>query len=250
MTLTTRSTYTGNGATTDFTISFSYIDRSHVYVSINSAVTTAFSFFNSTTIRFDSAPAAGASIVIYRVTPFESILADFTPGGALREQDLELDLNQLLYCIQETSTNLALTTITANTALSNQGVFTRVDTSYTTGILAQDGVADFTMNLGKLSELIAIKVSQPSWVRFYRSSAQRAADTRVTAGGSLQAIINMGDSKPYSENVTVSTLETITQNPVPLLQGDGAGLVYVRLIKKSTGSSAVTITTTTHPQEH
>jgi hypothetical protein len=65
----------------------------------------------------------------------------------------------------------------------------------------------------------------------------------------MQSIINLGDNKPYSENVTTLTPETIIQNPVPLLQGDSNGLVYVRLIKRSVGSSAITLTTTTHPQE-
>ena len=125
----------------------------------------------------------------------------------------------------------------------------RTTTSFTTASLAQLGVADFTMNLGKLAELVSVQVSEPSWVRLYRSSAQRAADPRVAPGGPLQTIIDLGDSKPYSENVTTVAGEVIIQNPAPLLQGDSAGLVYVRLIKQSTGSSAVTLTITTLPQE-
>ena len=133
--------------------------------------------------------------------------------------------------------------------ISVTGARPRVNTSYTTGVLAQYGVADFTMNLGKLSELVAVTVSQASWVRIYRSTAQRAADTRTAPGGTLQAMINLGDNKPYSENVTASAAQVIIQNPVPMLQGDSGGLAYVRLIKQSTGSSAVTFTTTTLPQE-
>jgi len=129
------------------------------------------------------------------------------------------------------------------------GAYPRATTSYTTAALAQYEVADFTMNLGKLAELVAIQVSEASWVRIYRSDAQRTADPRATAGGPLQAIIDLGDKKPYSENVTVGAAETIIQNPAPLLQGDSSGLVYVRLIKQSTGSSAVTLTTTTLPLE-
>jgi hypothetical protein len=126
----------------------------------------------------------------------------------------------------------------------------RVNTTHTTSLLSQGDEEDFIMNLGKLSELVAIQVSDPAWVRMYRSSAQRSADPRSAPGGSLQSIINLGDNKPYSENVTTLTPETIIQNPVPLLQGDSNGLVYVRLIKRSVGSSAITLTTTTHPQEN
>ncbi len=126
----------------------------------------------------------------------------------------------------------------------------RVNTTYTSSVLTLNDSEDFTMNLGKLSELVAIQVSEPAWVRMYRSSAQRSADPRSAPGGPLQSIINLGDNKPYSENVTTLTSETIIQNPVPLLQGDSNGLVYVRLIKRSEGSSAITLITTTHPQEN
>jgi hypothetical protein len=148
-----------------------------------------------------------------------------------------------------TSTGIGVTWSTLG-SVGITSTITRVSTSYTTTSLAQNGVADFTMNLGKLSELISIQVSEPSWVRIFRSSAQRALDTRTSPGGTLQAIINLGDSKPYSENVTTTTSETIIQNPVPMLQGDTNGLVYVRLIKRSTGSSVVTLITTTYPQEN
>jgi hypothetical protein len=271
MAVTTRNTYTGNGAITDFTISFSYIDRAHVFVLVDGYVSTDYTFFNSTTIRFNTPPPLGAAIELFRDTPDETILADFTPASALREQDLELDFNQLLNVVQELKTykdinvdSIAVTQLVAsnaqatataaleaaNTALSNPAqTASRVITSFTTPPLAQYGVADFTMDLGKLAELIAIQVSEPSWVRIYRSDAQRSSDYRSTAGGNLQAIIDMGDNKPYSENVTTVASQTIIQNPTPLLQGDSNGLVYVRLIKQSTGTSVVTFTTTTHPEE-
>jgi hypothetical protein len=126
----------------------------------------------------------------------------------------------------------------------------RINTSYTTSSLAQNGVEDFTLNLGKLSDLVSIQISEPSWVRIYRSSAQRSADPRSSPGGNLQAMIDLGDNKPYSENVTTTAGQTIIQNPIPLLQGDSNGLVYVRLIKRSPGSSVVSLITTTYPQEN
>jgi hypothetical protein len=129
----------------------------------------------------------------------------------------------------------------------NQGAQTTK--TYTTAILTQSGVSDFTMHTGKLADMTAIEASEPSWVRIYRSSAQRAADSRLSPGGTLQAMIDLGSSKPYSENVTTTAGETIVQNPVPLLRGDSAGLVYVRLIKQNSGSSTVTLTITILLQE-
>lgn len=129
------------------------------------------------------------------------------------------------------------------------GTYPRVTASFTTASLAQSEAADFTMNLGKLAELVSVQVSEASWVRLYRSSAQRAADPRLAPGGPLQTIIDLGDNKPYSENVTTTPGQAIIQNPAPLLQGNSAGLVFARLIKQSAGSSAVTLTITTLPLE-
>ena len=126
----TRNTYTGNGVTTDFTFSFPYLSQSHVLATINGVATTNFTFFSSSTLRFSSAPANGAAVVIYRSTPNSALLADFTAGSAIREQDLELDLQQNLYASQELKTfveqqstaglqeQITTATNTANTALT------------------------------------------------------------------------------------------------------------------------------------
>ena len=126
---------------------------------------------------------------------------------------------------------------------------TRTIRSYTTNSLAQFGSADFVINLGTLAELVAVQVSEASWVRMYRTSNQRAADSRNAPGGNLQAIIDLGENKPLSENVTTQANQTIVQNPVPLMQGDEAGLIYVRLIKQSGGTAPVTLTITIFLEE-
>ena len=61
-------TYTGDGSTTDFNwikSDLDYIDRIQVKVKINNVVTTAFTFLSDTSIRFNTAPADGETIVIY-----------------------------------------------------------------------------------------------------------------------------------------------------------------------------------------
>lgn len=154
--------------------------------------------------------------------------------------------------IGDVNQDLAVTELGAAVLLtesSGGAAIARTTKTYTTASLAQFGVADFTMDPGKLSELAAVEVSEPSWARIYRSSAQRSADPRSAPGGTLQAMIDLGDNKPYSENVTTTAGQVIVQNPVPMLQGDSSGLVYVRLIKQSAGSSVVTLTITILPQE-
>ena len=61
-------TYTGDGSTTDFNwikADLDYIDRDQVKVKINNVVTTAFTFLSDTSIRFNTAPASGDTILIY-----------------------------------------------------------------------------------------------------------------------------------------------------------------------------------------
>ena len=62
--------YTGDGSTTDFNWiedDISYIDRDQIKVRVDNVVqqTSAFSFLSDTSIRFGTAPADGAKIVIY-----------------------------------------------------------------------------------------------------------------------------------------------------------------------------------------
>ena len=104
---------------------------------------------------------------------------------------------------------------------------------------------DFTMSLGKVSKLLQITLSHPSWVRFYRSSSQRSADTRSGPGGTLQGVIDLGDAKPYSESVTLGLNQIIDQNPIPTLRGDADGLVYVRLVNQSGSTQSITLSTLT-----
>ena len=125
----------------------------------------------------------------------------------------------------------------------------RTTKTFTTPDLAQFGVADFAVSVGKLSKLLAVKVSEPSWIRIYRTSDQRAADSRSASGGNLQAIIDLGENRPYSETVTTQANQTIVRNSVPVMQGDSDGLVYVRLIKQSPGTSFVTLTLTIFLEE-
>ena len=124
-------------------------------------------------------------------------------------------------------------------------VLTSRTVSSTTPSTLNLATVDFTMSLGKVSKLLQITLSHPSWVRFYRSSSQRSADTRSGPGGTLQGVIDLGDAKPYSESVTLGLNQIIDQNPIPTLRGDSDGLVYVRLVNQSGSTQSITLSTLT-----
>ena len=92
--------YTGDGNTTQYSITFSFIDSTHVKAFIDGTETTAFTI-SSSTLTFTSAPANGAVIRIERQTPVNSRLVDFTDGSVLTESDLDKSADQNFYIAQE-----------------------------------------------------------------------------------------------------------------------------------------------------
>jgi hypothetical protein len=101
----TQNTYTGNGSTVLFSFTFPYLETTDIKVSVNGTVTTAYTLANATTVQFNTAPANGASIRIYRDTDDSGLTATFYPGSAIRSQDLNDNFTQNLYVTQEVNNN-------------------------------------------------------------------------------------------------------------------------------------------------
>lgn len=120
----TQNTYTGNGSTVLYSFTFPYLSTADIKVSINGTVTTAYTLANATTVQFNTAPANGAAIRIYRETPGDTPDSTFYSGSAIRSEDLNENFTQVLYYSQETrtfaeSTDASAIQATANTALAN-----------------------------------------------------------------------------------------------------------------------------------
>lgn len=96
------NSYTGDGSTAAYAVSFPYIQQSDVQVLVNGVVqaTTTYSFTSPSTITFNSAPTAGAKITVERSTTLAANDVSFL-GGALSSIDLNLNNTQWLYLLQE-----------------------------------------------------------------------------------------------------------------------------------------------------
>lgn len=92
--------YTGNGSTTQFALTFTYIRREHVKVYINN-VDTAYTWINNSLIQLASAPVNGSKVEVRRVTPLGAPLVDFADNSALVAADLDTANLQQLYLEQE-----------------------------------------------------------------------------------------------------------------------------------------------------
>jgi len=100
-TLTTEHSFTGNGSTTLYSITFTYLKEADVKVTLDHVATTAYTFANASTIQFNTAPASGAQIRIYRDTDVDAARFSFSSGNSLKAGELNENLDQLLYADQE-----------------------------------------------------------------------------------------------------------------------------------------------------
>jgi len=103
----TQNTYTGNGSTTIYSLSFSYLDKADVKVTVNNVLVTNYIFATASSIQFSTAPSAGAAIRIYRDTDTDQTKATFFAGSAIKAKDLNENFVQNLYIAQETANNVA-----------------------------------------------------------------------------------------------------------------------------------------------
>jgi microcystin-dependent protein len=92
--------FTGNGSTTQYAVAFGYIRREHVLATVAGSPAT-FTWVNSSLIQMDTAPANGAEVRVYRVTPLSAPLVDFTDGATLVAADLDTNAKQSIYTQQE-----------------------------------------------------------------------------------------------------------------------------------------------------
>jgi len=97
----TQNTYTGNGSTTIYSLSFSYLDKADVKVTVNNVLVTNYIFATASSIQFSTPPSAGAAIRIYRDTDTDQTKATFFAGSAIKAKDLNSNFTQTLYAVQE-----------------------------------------------------------------------------------------------------------------------------------------------------
>ena len=97
----TQDSYTGNGSRVSYPFTFPYLKASDVKASIDAVDTTAFTLSNATTLQFNTPPANGAKIKIFRETGIDSLSATFYAGSAIKSEDLNDNFTQNLYVTQE-----------------------------------------------------------------------------------------------------------------------------------------------------
>jgi len=91
---------------TDFTFTFEYLNKNtDIKVSLNGVNTSAYTFPTGSVVRFNTAPADGVVVRIYRDTDIDTARAVFAPGSVIRAQDLNDNFEQIRFVTQETDNN-------------------------------------------------------------------------------------------------------------------------------------------------
>jgi hypothetical protein len=114
----TQNNSEGDGSKVLFNFTFPYLAQTDVKVKLDGVDTTAYSFANATTVQMDSAPADGVKVIVYRNTDNDNKKATFYPGSAIKAEDLNNNIDQILYVAQEVDNN-ALSTLGTSSMQGN-----------------------------------------------------------------------------------------------------------------------------------
>ena len=98
--------YTGNGTTTQFSITFTYQNTSEISVTVDGVAQAGLTFPSSSTVQLTSAPASSTLVQVRRTTSLTARAVDFASGSVLTEEDLDDSNIQVFHAAQE-STDLA-----------------------------------------------------------------------------------------------------------------------------------------------
>ena len=140
---TTENNYTGDNSTVLYSFTFPYIDTTDIKVSLDSVVktlTTHYTLANATQVQFNSAPGTGVKIRIYRDTDTDSKKATFFSGSAIRSQDLNENLDQTLYAVQEAKRDIS-DMWTGATTIDSTETFVDSDSYILTAAMVEDRIA-------------------------------------------------------------------------------------------------------------
>jgi microcystin-dependent protein/uncharacterized protein YjbI with pentapeptide repeats len=139
------NTHTGNGSLTTYSFTFPYLEESDVKVSLDGVdqATSEYSLANATTVSFNTAPANGVAIRIYRETNVTAAQATFFAGSAIRAQDLNDNTLQTLYASQEATENASLAPTAISTANAASTTATQAANDAATALTAASNAVAF-----------------------------------------------------------------------------------------------------------
>ena len=167
-----------DGSTTQVQVAINFIDRSHLSVLVNGAL-TAYTWLSPSvnTIVLGSAPTAGSVIRIKRTTPRDKIKYDYSKGSQFSTATVDANNLQLLYIDQEIQEELTAVYGSVSVANLYLGPSATPPTVTPGGLPVSDGMMYYNTTDAR------IYVKTPDgWRMLTPTSAIAVANTIATAG--------------------------------------------------------------------
>jgi hypothetical protein len=244
----TENKYTGNGSTVLYSFTFPYLEVADIKVSLDGTLTTAYTLANATTVQFNTAPANGVAIRLFRQTNDEALNAQFFPGSAIRSTDLNNNFTQNLYVTQESNrdatqgiTTADAATATANTALSNSSA--AVSTANTASSNASAAVSTANTASSNASAAVSTANTASSNATTAVSTANAATATANSAASDAATAISTANSAVSTAN-TASTAATNAVNTANSASSAASSAVSTANTASSNASAAVSTANT------
>jgi hypothetical protein len=250
----TQNTYTGNGSNTNFSITFEYLKQSDVKASIDGTATTAFTLSNATTLSFNTAPANGAAVRIFRDTDISSLKATFFPGSAIKAEDLNDNFTQNNFATQETDNEVIAANTTAASAVTTaQGAVTTANAATVTAgnAVTTANAATATANTASTNASNAVTTAnsaQTTVTTYVHDGTNPAGDGVGSNPQGLAYAINTANTASTDSSNAVTTANTADANATTALnnsrESDGQGGFTSAITKANTAISTANTAST------
>jgi len=93
--------YTGDGSSNDWTVTFGYLKKSHVKLFVAGIEDPTFTWIDGASIAATSVPGSGAEVLITRTTPRDELVYEIPNSGTYKGADLNNQALQALYIAAE-----------------------------------------------------------------------------------------------------------------------------------------------------
>ena len=225
---TTQNTYTGNGSTTDYSITFQYLKDADIKVTLDHVATTAFTLLNATTLQFTTAPGNNVAIRIFRDTDVDAARFVYSAGSAIKAAELNENADQSLYALQETVDTDEITDEAVTTAKLRDNAVTSA--KFADNTISTAKIADGAITTAKIAadavtadKLADTSVNTANIVDSAVTSAKIADGTIVNADINASAAID--GSKLDVELNDLSNVSVASPNTDELLKWNGTNWV-------------------------
>lgn len=204
-----QNTYTGNGSTVLYSLSFSYLDQADVKVSVNGTIVTNYIFATVSSIQFLTAPANGSTIIIYRDTYNDETTATIFPGSAIKAADLNNNFTQILYIAQEVVARSVSILGSTMAGILNMGGFKITNLGTPTNSTDASTKAYVDSNVGAVS---ASATAAAASAAAASTSASNAASSASSASSSASSASSSASAASASQSAAAASASSASSS--------------------------------------